>query len=154
MASHPHGVPGQIGDAEAYGDALHRRFRPGPVGHEPAHEAVGGQDVHEDAGHPTAAGQLDVVVDVLIVAAGDGAGDDQRRGQLDDQLCQLLADSHVLEAAAGAQDAGRKSGSTSSSSTFVMDSSTAMPMWTSEGATPIRLVTRRVPSSRSTRATT
>ena len=58
---------------------------PGPVGDVPADQAVGGEDVHEDVLRPPLVGQLGVVVDVLVVAAGEGAGHDQRPGDGHDQ---------------------------------------------------------------------
>src|SRR2546428_497150 len=70
----------------------------GPVGDEAAHEAVRREDVHEDVLGSPLLGEVAVVVDVLVVARGEGGGDDQRGRELDDQLGQLGALDHLVEA--------------------------------------------------------
>src|SRR5215472_2081319 len=153
-AAHPHPVSGEVRGSEPDPDAPDGRVGARPVGDEAADEAVGGQDVHEDPRHAPLPRQAHVVMHVLVVAAGDGAGDDERRGHLHDQLGQLLSDPHIAGAPAGHGATGRNSGSVRPSASLVTQSSTGMPTRMSAGATPITLETRRVPSSRSTSATT
>src|SRR5438309_1215328 len=66
-ARHAHGVARVVGRPEADGDLLEHGVGPGPVGDETPDPAVGREDVHEDVLRATLAGQLGVVMDVLVV---------------------------------------------------------------------------------------
>ena len=93
----PHGVVGVVGSAQADVDIGDHRAGPRPVGHIASDDPVGREDVHEDVLRPPLRGQHRVVVDVLVVAGGDGRGHDEGAGQGQGQLGQRIAHRDVLE---------------------------------------------------------
>src|SRR5207302_550323 len=128
---------------------------PRPVGHVAADVAVGRQDVHEDVLRSPLAGQLGVVVHVLVVARGDGAGDDGGRRDRDVEDRELVALVHLgVGQGLHPPTAGANRGRVSSSSTLTKRTSTGMPMVTSPGSMSTTLEMRRVPSSNAMTATT
>ena len=80
-AGEDHGVARVVGGAQADGHRLDDGAGAGPVGDVAADEAVGGEDVHEDVLRAALDGQRRVVVDVLVVARGDGGGHDEGAGR-------------------------------------------------------------------------
>src|SRR5205085_2753510 len=143
---------GVVGRPQADGDLLQRGIGPRPVRDVAADVAVGREDVHEDVLRPPPAGQLGVVVDVLVVAGGDGAGHDGGRRDGDVEHGELVALVHL--GIRQGSHTGANNGSVSSSSTLTKRTSTGMPMVTSPGSMSMTFEMSRVPSSNAITATT
>ena len=85
-------VPGVHRHAEPDRELADHRVGPGPVGEEPAAVAGVREDVHEDVRRALRLRVLAVVVHRHEVARRDRAGDDHRRGHVDHERRQLVAD--------------------------------------------------------------
>ena len=105
-----HGVVGVVGGSQPDVDVGEHAAGARPVGQVPADQPVGRDDVHEDVLRPAGHCQPVVMVDVLIIAGGDGRRDDQGAGERDLEDRQGVTDLGVLEAQ-GRRARGRRLGS-------------------------------------------
>ena len=93
-----HRVVGVVGGTETDRNLAQEPAGSRPVRDEAPDEPVGREDVHEDVLRAALAGQLGVVVNVLVVPARERAGDDKGPGDRHRQLGEGVADGHVVVA--------------------------------------------------------